>query len=130
MANHARIALENALREKRLDRTLTTAVGPCAPSETTLASTGVPALDDVLPRGFPHGQLAEIAGPPSAGRLTIALQAMASATSRGELAAYVDTFDRLDVGSAAAAGIALDRLLWVRGQAISRTDAGTDLRDR
>jgi hypothetical protein len=43
---------------------------------------------------------------------------MAAATQRGEIAAMVDTFDRLDVASAGAAGIDPDRLLWIRGQAI------------
>src|SRR5262245_63084074 len=37
----------------------------------------------------------------------------------GEIAALIDTFDRLDVASAAAAGIDLERLLWVRGPSIS-----------
>ena len=40
---------------------------------------------------------------------------MAAATRRGEIAALVDTCDRLDVASAVAAGIDLDRLLWIRG---------------
>ncbi len=44
----------------------------------------------------------------------------AAATRRGEIAALVDTFDRLDVASACAAGVDLDRLLWIRGQAIAR----------
>jgi hypothetical protein len=43
---------------------------------------------------------------------------MAAATQRGEIAAVVDTFDRLDVASAGAAGIDPDRLLWIRGQTI------------
>jgi hypothetical protein len=130
MANHARIALETVLREKKLDRTLTTSLPTLGGAVTSTAATGVARLDQVLHGGFPHGQLSEIAGPHSSGRMTIALQAMASATSRGELVAFVDTFDRLDVGSAAAAGIALERVLWIRGQAISRTDAVTDLRER
>ena len=45
--------------------------------------------------------------------------ARGTATRRGEIAAVVDTFDRLDVASAAAAGIDLDRLLWIRGDAIA-----------
>lgn len=130
MANHSRAALENALRAKHLDQTLTTAIAPFASSDARAAATGISQLDRVLLGGFPQGQLSEIAGPQSSGRLTVALQAMAGATARGELAAYVDTFDRLDVVSAAAAGVALDRLLWVRGQAITRTDAVTDLRER
>jgi hypothetical protein len=41
---------------------------------------------------------------------------LAAATGRGELAALVDTFDMFDVESMAAAGVRLDRLLWVRGE--------------
>jgi hypothetical protein len=48
--------------------------------------------------------------------MTLLLQMMAAATSRGEIVALIDTLDRLDVASAAAAGIDLSRLLWVRGQ--------------
>ncbi len=116
MANSTRIALEHALRAKRLDQTLTTA-SSCAGANASAIPTGVSALDRVLQGGFPHGQLSEIAGPPSSGRLTVALQALAGVTSRGELAAYVDTCDRLDVASAVASGVVLDRLFWVRGHA-------------
>jgi hypothetical protein len=63
--------------------------------------------------------LSEIAGPRSAGRTTLLLQLLAAATQRGEIAAVVDSCDRFDVGSAAAAGVDLDRLLWIRGDAIS-----------
>jgi hypothetical protein len=62
--------------------------------------------------------------------MTLLLQLLAAATQQGEVVAFVDTFDRLDVASAAAAGIELRRLLWVRGQAISRTEGATDLRER
>ena len=43
---------------------------------------------------------------------------MYAATSRGELAALVDALDAFDVESAAAAGIALDQLLWIRGHVV------------
>jgi recombination protein RecA len=130
MANQARINVENALRARHLDRTLTTALTPVAASQSSTAPTGHSPLDRLLHGGFPYGQQSEIAGPPSSGRLTVAVQAMASVTSQGGLAAYIDTFDRLDVTSTAAAGVVLDRLLWVRGQAITRTDAVTELRER
>jgi hypothetical protein len=42
------------------------------------------------------------------------------------VAALVDTFDRLDVNSVAAAGVELDRLLWVRGEATSPVDRAID----
>ena len=115
MANHALAGLETALRARKLDRTLTTALPLERRDASARAATDVAALDACLRGGLPRGQLSEIAGPPSSGRTTLALQTMAASTRRGEIAAFVDTFDRFDVASAAAAGIDLDRLLWIRG---------------
>lgn len=116
MANHALAALEIALRAKKLDRTLTTALPSLERHDASATMpTGAAALDACLRGGFPRGELSEISGPATSGRTTLALQTMAAATQRGELAAFVDTFDRLDVPSAVAAGIDLDRLLWIRG---------------
>ena len=126
MANIARAALESALRVRKLDRTLTTALPPVDRIDpSALVVTDLAALDAALQGGLPRGQLSEIAGPRSSGRTSLLLQVIAAATRRGDIAALVDTFDRLDVASADAAGIVLDRLLWVRGQAITRMqDAG------
>lgn len=117
MANMAVAALESALRARKLDRTLTTALPPLDQTDSMAAPTGIPSLDAVLRGGLPRGQLSEIAGPRSSGRTTVLLQVMGAATRRGEIAALVDTNDRLDVASAAAAGVALERLLWIRGAA-------------
>src|SRR5438445_6248550 len=116
MANHALAGLEIALRVRKLDRTLTTALPSLERrDESALIATDVAPLDACLHGGLPRGQLSEIVGPHSSGRTTLILQALAASTRRGEIAALVDTFDRLDVASAAAAGIDLDRLLWIRG---------------
>jgi recombination protein RecA len=116
MANHALAVLESALRARKLDRTLTTALPPLERrDESALVPTAVAALDACLHGGLPRGQLSEMAGPRSSGRTTLLLQMIAAATRRGEIAALIDTFDRLDVASASAAGIDLDRLLWIRG---------------
>jgi hypothetical protein len=126
MANIARAALESALRVRKLDRTLTTA-WPALEREdpATLVATDVATLDVALRGGVPRGQLSEIAGPRSSGRTSLLFRLIAAATNRGDIAAVIDTFDRLDVASADAAGIRLDRLLWVRGQAMTRLqDAG------
>ena len=120
MANIAVARLESALRERKLDRTLTTALPPLERSDpSAVTGTGVTALDTVLQGGLPRGQLSEIAGARSAGRTTLLFQMMAAATRRGEIVALIDTFDRLDVPSAIAAGIDLERLLWIRGEAIT-----------
>ena len=135
MANLAVARLESALRERKLDRTLTTALPPLERTDpAAVVGTGVAPLDAVLHGGLPRGQLSEVVGPRSAGRTTLLLHLVAAATRRGEIAALVDTFDRLDVQSAIAARIDLDRLLWIRGDAIAHTNAGHaaagDLRDR
>ena len=124
MANHVLAGLETALRARKLDRTLTTALPLERRDASALLATDVAALDACLRGGLPRGQLSEIAGPPSSGRTTLALQTMAASTRRGEIAAFVDTFDRFDVASAAAAGIDLDRLLWIRGS--SGPEGGAD----
>jgi recombination protein RecA len=77
----------------------------------------VPIVDSCLQGGLPRGEMSELSGPCSSGRTTLLLQLIAAATQRGEIAAFIDTCDRLDVASAVAAGVDLDRLLWVRGEA-------------
>lgn len=122
MTNPARAVLEDALRAKRLDRTLTTAQ-PLATGEACLAPTAIAPLDARLSGGLPRGQLSEIVGPRSSGRTLLLLQTMAAATRRGEIVALVDTLDRLDVASVVSAGIDLDRLLWIRGDAVAIPNA-------
>jgi hypothetical protein len=120
MANHALAAVESALRDRKLDRTLTTALAPLERVDpSALVPMDVAPLDACLRGGLPRGQLSELAGPRSSGRMTLLLRMMAAATARGEIVALVDTLDRLDVASAAAAGVDLSRLLWIRGQEIS-----------
>jgi hypothetical protein len=62
----------------------------------------------------------------SSGRTSLAWAWLAAATRRGETVGLVDTFDRFDPSSAAACGIDLSRVLWVRGQAVSKTAGAVD----
>src|SRR5271168_5121470 len=78
-----------------------------------MVSSGITAMDG-LTGGLPRGCLTEICGPASSGRTTLLLSAVAAATRRGEFCVLVDASDALDPQSAAAAGIELDQLLWVR----------------
>lgn len=127
MANTALAVLESALKARKLDRTLTTALPSLERTDAArLAPTGIAVLDAPLRGGFVRGELSEIAGPRSSGRTTFLLALVAAATRRGEIAAVVDTCDRLDVASAAAAGADLDRLLWVRGDASGPIDRAID----
>jgi hypothetical protein len=67
-----------------------------------------------------------VVGPSSSGRTSVAWAALAAATLRGESVALIDTFDRFDPPTAHACGIELSRLLWVRGQALSKTTGAID----
>jgi recombination protein RecA len=110
----ARAALESLLRTRKLDVTLTGAAAWRDQAADRLAPTGMAALDSTLGGGLRRGHLSEIVGARSSGRTTLVLHACAAATARGELVAFVDLHDRLDPVSAAAAGVDLSRLLWVR----------------
>jgi hypothetical protein len=77
--------------------------------------TGHPALDALLPGGgFPPGRIVTIAGSSSSGKLSVALAAVAQATTGGACCAFIDTSGEFFPPSAAACGIDLDRLLVVR----------------
>ncbi len=58
--------------------------------------------------------MTEFTGPESSGRTTLALTYMAAITSAGGVCAWIDVADTLDPESAAASGVDLERLLWVR----------------
>ena len=90
-------------------------------------STGLASLDQLID-GFPRGAISEIIGPESSGRATVIHSLLAASTSKYEICAYVDTDDSFDPVSAAAAGVALSQLLWIRcghnaGHALKAADA-------
>src|SRR5260221_10692337 len=58
------------------------------------------------------------------------LQLLAAAAGRGELVAVVDALDMFDVESAAAAGVDLDRLLWIRGFVVPNPGMCRDMNQR
>jgi hypothetical protein len=121
----ARADLESLLRLRKLDHTLTSVPGLVDyghsghHDEYAVAATGITALDARLGGGFPRGQLSELVGQRSSGRASVLLRMLAAATARGELVAIVDALDMVDVNSAEAAGVDLDRLLWIRGHVVS-----------
>src|SRR6202795_417889 len=78
-----------------------------------MVSSGIPQLD-LLTGGLARGCLTEICGTASSGRTSVLLFALACATQRGEICALVDASDAFDPASAAAAGMEMSRLLWVR----------------
>lgn len=78
--------------------------------------SGVEEFDRALGGGLPRGRIVELVGPLSSGRTTFLLQVLASATRSGEQAVLIDPEDAFDAAAAADAGVALERVLWVRPQ--------------
>jgi recombination protein RecA len=78
-----------------------------------MVSCGIREIDE-LAGGLPRGCLSEICGPASSGRTSVLLSALAAATRRQEVCALVDATDALDAASAAATGVELEKLLWIR----------------
>jgi hypothetical protein len=92
--------------------------------ETVL--TGIPEIDE-LAGGLPRGALTEICGPPCSGRTTVLLSALASRTAEAEVCALVDGRDSFDPRSAEAAGVELQKLLWVRCHNLDQSLRAVDL---
>jgi hypothetical protein len=88
-------------------------------------ASGIAGLDEILGGGWPRAALAELRGRRSSGRTAVLYASLARAIAAGETAALVDAGGALDARAAAAAGIELQRLLWIRsppGQALKAAD--------
>jgi len=125
-----------AIREKiesSLAARIPAALSPRLDQAPELLPTGIVEVDALLEGGLPLGGLTEITGPACSGRSTLVASILAGATQRGGSCAYVDAADAFDPLSAAAIGINLKHLLWVRaGQTEKATigesvDAPTDI---
>jgi recombination protein RecA len=79
-----------------------------------LFATGIAAADALLEGGVPRGSITEISGAASTGRTSLALSLISGVTQSGAACAWVDVHDALSPESAAAAGVVLERLLWLR----------------
>lgn len=88
--------------------------------------TGIAPLD-ALTGGLPCGAITEIFGPPSSGRTSTMVSILTEATAHDEVCAIVDGNDAFDPKSAAASGLELNRLLWVRCHKLDQVLKSTDL---
>ena len=79
-----------------------------------VVATGVSELDALLGGGMPVGAITELTGNECSGRTSVAHSFLAKVTGSGHVCAWVDVCNSLDPESAAAAGVDLKRLLWVR----------------
>jgi RecA/RadA recombinase len=108
--------LESLLQAKQLDRTLARAW----PDAGVMAvSSGMASIDAALGGGWRRGEVSEIVGSRSSGRTSVLMSTLATATRQGAVVGLVDACDRFDPVTAEAAGLDLDRVLWVRGRTLT-----------
>ena len=100
--------------EQDLEARFPAALTPAPRTIREVASTGIDAADEFLDGGLPVGAITEIIGPASSGRTTFALSFVAQRTAEARICAWIDAQDALDPESAAANGVNLRQLLWVR----------------
>jgi hypothetical protein len=100
--------------EATLAHRIPSALTPAPRMIRPITPTGVAAADTLLEGGFPVGAITELAGPECSGRTSLAFSFVAGVIRSGSVAAWIDVSDALHPESAAAAGVDLDRLLWVR----------------
>ncbi len=109
----AQAALLKREIEAKLATRIPAALSPVAQQAPRLHPLGNAQLDKLLGGGLPLGSVCELTGPNGAGRSSIALSLLANASTEGTCA-YIDVSDMLSPESAAAAGVELSNLLWVR----------------
>jgi RecA/RadA recombinase len=79
-----------------------------------VVDTGIRTLDQVLEGGLPVGAITEIVGPECSGRTALVLSFFSGITRALKVCAWIDVCDAFHPESAAASGVDLERLLWVR----------------
>lgn len=104
-----RLQIETALARK-----IPSALTPQPKMVRPVIGTGIECLDGLLQGGIPVGALSEWIGPECSGRTSIALSFLVRITEANKVCAWIDVSNTLDPASAAAVGINLKRLLWVR----------------
>jgi recombination protein RecA len=108
-ASTIRFQVEAALAHK-----IPSALTPAAKTIRPVAGTGIEVLDALLAGGLPVGAVTELIGPDCSGRTSIAASFLARITRASKVCAWIDVSNTFDPLAAAAVGLDLDRLLWVR----------------
>lgn len=104
-----RLQIETALSNR-----IPSALTPVPRIIRPAVSTGIATVDDLLHGGLPLGAVTELVGSECSGRTTVALSFLAQITAKAKVCAWIDVSDTFHPESAAAVGVDLTRLLWVR----------------
>jgi recombination protein RecA len=108
-ASAIRIQVESALAHK-----IPSALTPLIRMVRPVMQTGISALDDLVQGGFPVGAMTELVGDACSGRMSLTMSFLAQVTSSEKVCAWIDASNTFNPTAAAAAGVDLRRLLWIR----------------
>lgn len=108
-ASAIRLQIETALARK-----IPSALTPRPKMIRPVIETGIGSLDDLLQGGLSVGAVTELTGPECSGRTSLALSFLARITEANKACAWIDVSNAFHPASAAAVGVNLKKLLWVR----------------
>ena len=100
--------------ERAVEHRFPSALTPVVRTIHEVAATGIAEVDALLDGGLPIGAISEIVGHESSGRTSLALAFVSERTATDQMCAWIDVADAFDPESAAANGVVLQHLLWVR----------------
>jgi recombination protein RecA len=106
--------------EAALANRIPSALSPVPRVLRPLAGIGIASIDELLAGGLPLGAITELVGPECSGRTSLALSFVSRMTQAGKVCAWIDVSNMLKPESAAAVGMDLSRLLWVRCGVVPR----------
>jgi recombination protein RecA len=107
-------AILRAEIEASLAHRIPSALTPVQRIIRPVVATGIQTLDQMLEGGLPVGAITEIVGSECTGRTALVFSFLAGITRAAKVCAWVDVSDALHPESAAASGVDLERMLWVR----------------
>jgi recombination protein RecA len=120
------VALRSQIEAALADR-IPAALTPSPRIIRPVMPTGIGTVDELLQGGLPVGALTEMVGAECSGRTSLALAFVAQVTRAEKVCAWVDVSDALSPESAAACGVDLARLLWVRCGVVPQQSAQRSL---
>jgi len=100
--------------EASLANRIPSALTPLIRQVFPVANTGIENVDRMLHGGLPIGAITEMVGPECSGRTSLAISFLSQRTIAEKYCAWVDVSNAFDPESAAANGVDLKRLLWIR----------------
>ena len=123
------VALRSQIEAALADR-IPAALTPSPRTLRPVFPTGIGAVDEALGGGLPVGALTEMVGAECSGRTALALAFVARLTRTEKVCAWVDVSDALSPEAAAASGVDLARLLWVRCGVVRQDAPGSLQKER